>query len=211
MAARVHLVVSGDTLSGIAALYLGDPLRWPELAAHNRVYHPDLILVGQRIEIPADQTHSAATASLAAESEGPAGAGLHLALPRGWFVSSRFGMREWPGVPPHLHLGHDLAGMPIGTPIRLTAAAQVYLSGNNAGGYGYYVVLKLAEERWLFGHLAQPAPAVGAQLAPGETIGLVGSTGFSTGPHIHLECWSPGAADWAGHRDPEGLYRVSDA
>ena len=207
-----YTVVAGDTLWGIAARHLGAGDRWPEIAAASRVHHPDLIHPGQVLTIPTDGAHAAAADTLAAETIGPEGAGLVLRLPGGWFVSSRWGWREFAGYQCHLHTGHDLAGMANGTPIRLGGAARVHLSGHNTGGYGHYVVIKTADgARWLLGHLAQPGPHAGATIEAGQALALVGSTGASTGPHIHLERWPAGGADWKSAVDPAGLYRVETA
>lgn len=210
---RTHTVVSGDTLSGIAASYLGSPGRWPEIAAANaNVYNPNMIRVGQVLQIPDGDEHHEAAASLAADAAGPEGAALVLRLPAGWFVSSRWGWREFAGYRRHLHTGHDIAGPPAGAPIVLGVAVRVHTSGFNEGGYGYYVVVETVDGgRWLLGHLHASGPVAGAALEAGQTLGLVGSTGASTGPHIHLESWAPGAADWQGARDPEGLYRIETA
>ncbi len=207
---RTHTVIPGDTLSGIAASYLGSPGRWPEIAAANRLHNPDHIEVGQVLVIPNDQ-HITATATRAAQVVGPVDAALVLRLRPGWFLSSPWGWREFAGYPRHLHTGHDLAGLPHGTPIRVGVACRVHLSGFNEGGYGYYVVVETPDgARWLLGHLAaEPHPA-GATLAAGDTLALVGSTGASTGPHIHLECWTAGAPDFTSRVDPAGLYRVED-
>lgn len=203
-----HTVVAGDTLSALAASYLGSPHRWPEIASANRLPDPDALAIGQRLAIPVDGDLAHATESRAVDALGPESAPLVLRLPSGWYVSSRWGWREFPGYPRHLHTGHDLAGMVSGSPIRLGVSVAVYRIGYDPDGYGYYVVIETDDgARWLLGHLAAEAPAVDRVVA-GDTLALVGSTGASTGAHIHLERWSPGAPDFTARVDPEGLYRV---
>ena len=203
-----YTVQPGDTLWDLAVAHLGAGERWPEIAAASRVHHPDRLYPGQALIIPTDGSQVAATASHASDTAGPEAAGLVLVLPAGWFVSSRWGWRAFPGSPRHMHTGHDIAGLLGGTPIRLGVPATVALSGYDADGYGHWVVLEVAGgARWLLGHLAA---AAGAHPSAGEVVGRIGSTGASTGPHIHLEHWPPGAAPFTERRDPEGLYRIED-
>jgi len=86
----------------------------------------------------------------------------------------------------HRHDGVDLAvawGAPVRAP--LAGVAQVL---NSAGGYGLHVVLDHgAGLVTLFGHLSSVGVATGEPVGAGEVIGAVGSTGNSTGPHLHFE------------------------
>ncbi|WP_161971552.1 peptidoglycan DD-metalloendopeptidase family protein [Acidipropionibacterium jensenii] len=105
-------------------------------------------------------------------------------------VSSVFGMRHHPvrGVW-KLHDGVDLAS-PCGTPIRAAATGRVTFSGYHPA-WGYRVVVdhgtvsgsRLATT---YNHLSGPGTAAGAVVLRGQPIGRVGSTGFSTGCHLHL-------------------------
>ena len=111
-------------------------------------------------------------------------------LGSGWQarVTSEFGYRrdpftgEWAG-----HTGIDMA-VPTGTPVRAALAGTVTVSTYNAGGYGYYVMIDhgggLAT---LYGHCSQLLVSVGRVVQAGDIIALSGSTGRSTGPHLHLE------------------------
>jgi murein DD-endopeptidase MepM/ murein hydrolase activator NlpD len=96
-------------------------------------------------------------------------------------VTSPFGMR-W-GT---LHPGIDI-GVPTGTPIHAAAAGTVIWCGWMSG-YGNLVMIDhgsgLAS---LYGHQSRIAASCGEQVAAGQLIGYVGSTGFSTGPHLHFE------------------------
>ncbi len=83
----------------------------------------------------------------------------------------------------------DIAA-PIGTPIHAAEAGTVILvkSGSYNGGYGSYVVIEHAGGiQTLYAHMSKTIAKVGDVVAQGETIGLVGSTGRSTGPHVHYE------------------------
>jgi murein DD-endopeptidase MepM/ murein hydrolase activator NlpD len=86
------------------------------------------------------------------------------------------------------HPGLDLA-VPIGTPIRAVEDGVV-LEAEPAGdgGYGHYVKLDHGNGlHSLYGHMSTLNVEVGDQIAAGQVIGRSGNTGFSTGPHLHLE------------------------
>jgi murein DD-endopeptidase MepM/ murein hydrolase activator NlpD len=87
-----------------------------------------------------------------------------------------------------MHSGLDLAA-PTGTPIRAAANGVVEEVGPN-GGYGNYVRIRHAADlSTAYGHMSRFAEDVqtGTQIRQGEVIGYVGSTGMSTGPHLHYE------------------------
>ena len=104
-------------------------------------------------------------------------------------VSSGFGMRHHPVLKfTRLHSGVDFAAPP-GTPILAAGAGHVIEAGR-FGGYGNWV--KIAHDGNLatgYAHLSRIAPGVkrSARVRQGQVIGYVGSTGLSTGPHLHFE------------------------
>lgn len=104
-------------------------------------------------------------------------------------ISSRFGMREHPILGfSALHAGVDFAA-PAGTPILSAGAGTVEMAGWN-GGYGNYVRIRHTREvATAYAHLSRYAPGIrpGATVRQGQVIGFVGSTGMSTGPHLHYE------------------------
>jgi murein DD-endopeptidase MepM/ murein hydrolase activator NlpD len=86
-----------------------------------------------------------------------------------------------------MHAGIDLSG-PIGTPIYATADGTVTTAGWNSGGYGNLV--KIDHGRGIetrYGHLSNIAIQPGQKVARGQLIGRMGSTGRSTGSHLHYE------------------------
>jgi murein DD-endopeptidase MepM/ murein hydrolase activator NlpD len=88
---------------------------------------------------------------------------------------------------PHFHTGVDLSTT-AGTPVLAAAAGTVVLAGFNTGGYGNYVVIAHGGGLdTLYGHLASIAVKPGQQVGKGQPIGTEGSTGNSTGPHLHFE------------------------
>ena len=112
-------------------------------------------------------------------------------------TTSEFGWRLHPVLGNWLmHAGKDLAA-PEGTPVVAALSGTVASSGL-AGGYGIAVELEHADpqRRTLYGHLSEIYVKGGQQVRPGEVIGRVGSTGLSTGPHLHFELRKPQAGGW---------------
>ena len=114
-------------------------------------------------------------------------------------ISSEYGWRKNPvtGVN-KLHAGTDFAA-PGGTPIYAAASGYVQVAGWSSGGYGNYVIIyhgKMSDANQystLYGHMRSVATSAGKYVQQGEIIGYVGSTGNSTGNHLHLEVWKGGS------------------
>ena len=102
-------------------------------------------------------------------------------------VSSRFGARYHPILRAvRAHNGIDLAA-PAGTAIRATRTGLV-AKADWHGGYGLLVSLKHADGvETQYGHMSRLAVKAGQTVQRGQVIGYVGSTGMSTGPHLHYE------------------------
>ena len=104
-------------------------------------------------------------------------------------ISSKFGMRKHPIHKRwRAHNGIDFAA-PTGTPIRATSDGVVQFIGTQ-GGYGKTIILRHPNNiTTLFAHQSRFAKGLkrGDRVSQGETIGFVGSTGWSTGPHLHYE------------------------
>jgi murein DD-endopeptidase MepM/ murein hydrolase activator NlpD len=121
---------------------------------------------------------AAASGAMGQQPRGPVGGGA---------LTSGFGMRLHPllGVE-RPHLGVDLAAR-TGTPVYATADGVVGMAGAR-GGYGLSIALEHAagmETR--YGHLSRLNVTAGQRVRKGDLIGFVGSTGLSTGPHLHYE------------------------
>lgn len=121
------------------------------------------------------------------------------------FTSSGFGWRLHPVLGSWLmHAGRDFAA-PEGAPVVASLSGRVVSSGL-AGGYGIAVVLEHQKplQRTLYGHLSEIYVKAGQSVRQGEVIGRVGSTGLSTGPHLHFELRRPSGNGWIA-TDPKDL------
>lgn len=105
-------------------------------------------------------------------------------------VTSPFGWRTHPITGrQHLHGGIDIAA-PNGTPIMASKAGVVVIS-QYGSSYGNYVVISHPDgTRTLYAHMSQRNVSAGDTVRQGQTVGLVGSTGSSTGNHLHFETWT---------------------
>lgn len=102
-------------------------------------------------------------------------------------MSSNFGMRMDPFLRrPAMHTGLDMRG-DTGEPVHATAAGKVSIAGRE-GGYGNLVEIDHGNGfATRYGHLSAIEVKVGQHVRIGQTVGRIGSTGRSTGPHLHYE------------------------
>ena len=111
--------------------------------------------------------------------------GVYLEVtPVSGIITSRFGNRE--SIRSYGHTGLDIAA-PTGTPIKAAADGTVEFSGYS-GGYGYLVKLDNGKGvETYYGHCSELYVSTGEKVKAGDVIAAVGSTGNSTGPHLHFE------------------------
>ena len=118
-------------------------------------------------------------------------------------ITSEFGMRYHPITGRYvMHNGLDI-GVPYGTAVHAGAPGIVYFAGWNGGGYGYLVILDNGSGiTTMYAHNSSIAVSKGQVVARGDVIAYAGSTGNSTGPHVHFEVRKSGAPDnprnWLG-------------
>jgi LysM repeat protein len=190
-----HTVVKGETLSSIAKKYNADIYEIIGFNDFEENYKPK---IGEEIVIPnaeiteekpktASKNTSSNTKSNPS-STNPSGA---------YFINPVPSARLTQGLHGALRRGVDL-GAPTGTPILASASGTVEIArlGYN-GGYGNMVIVKHTNgTKTLYAHMVRLGTSTGAKVEQGQIIGYVGSTGRSTGPHLHFEvhgALNPGA------------------
>ncbi|MGX1801299.1 M23 family metallopeptidase [Brevundimonas naejangsanensis] len=124
-----------------------------------------------------------------AEPAGPVTRKIVFEAPlKGYRINSPFGLRKLAiEAKARTHKGVDIAA-PTGTSVFATTEGKVLRAGYDAGGYGNFIEVQHPNGMTsLYGHLSRIDVHSGKAVTAGERIGLVGSTGYSTGPHLHFE------------------------
>lgn len=144
---------------------------------------PDPVAPSETFAIP-----EAPPVTAVAEAAGPITRLITFDRPvKDYAINSPFGPRRMPGRALRNHEGVDIAA-PQGTGVFVAAEGSVVRTGYDAAGYGRFVeVLHPNGMSTLYGHLSRLDVASGDRVGSGQRIGLVGSTGRSTGPHLHFE------------------------
>jgi len=176
-----YIVREGDTIKGVATKFKGDT---DEIIQFNGLPEGGKLVVGSEIIIPdGEDSSSVPVASIKTAiikgSSGSSYAGYYLRPVEN-------GVRSQ-GI--HGYNGIDLAA-PTGTPVLASAVGDVIVSRSTGwnGGYGKYMVIKHANgTQTLYAHLSDVIVSAGWHVVQGQIIGYVGSTGKSTGPHLHFE------------------------
>lgn len=200
-----YTVKRGDTLYGITKAHTGNAARdnWKPLYAANqhpanpdRINDPDLIFPGQTLNLPASwsgKSYKAPPAAPAAPSKpaskppAPAPQGAYVlpvqgSVGDGLIVSGLCISRECGG-----HSGLDISA-PQGTPVRAATAGTVVSVNSSGAAYGLHVVVKHSDGVFtLYAHLSAISVSNGQTVGAGQQVGNVGSTGASSGPHLHFE------------------------
>ncbi|MDY6924821.1 MAG: M23 family metallopeptidase [Pseudomonadota bacterium] len=143
---------------------------------------PDTI----EIELPVPE---APPVTAVARPAGPVTRLIAFAAPlKGYAVNSAYGLRRLAGeAAARHHKGVDIAA-PQGTSVFVASEGEVVDTGYDSGGYGRFIEVRHPNGMTtLYAHLSRVDVARGDRLGDGERIGLVGSTGRSTGPHLHFE------------------------
>ena len=181
-----YTVKKGDTLSSIVKKYKGDldeVKHWNDLSGDTKLSEGDTVFIpdGEILEQP---IQSSTRKQRLLGTSGPEYTKYYIRP-----LALGVGRKSRAGDGLHGRNGIDLAA-PRGTPILAAAGGTVIVSDSNGynGGYGRYVVLTHANgTQTLYAHMTETAVVVGQSVAQGEVIGYVGSTGKSTGNHVHFE------------------------
>lgn len=177
-----HIVKSGDTISSIASKYESDA---DEIVSYNQLESETDLVVGSTLIIPGGALHAAPVKS-STRSTGVASSPAESAG-SGWLVHPAPGSVRTQGI--HGYNAVDLAAG-AGSPIRAAAAGEVIVAKSSGwnGGYGNYVVIRHSNGvQTLYSHLSSLNVGVGSYVNQGQVIGGMGSTGRSTGTHLHFE------------------------
>lgn len=186
-----------DLRAGDRVAVAFERMRGPDgtLLRHGRVLYASLTLSGRTQEIWRHDGPEGQVAWYDAAGRPLAGGFLRTPL-SGARVSSNYGMRRHPILGYNrMHRGVDFAA-PTGTPV-YAASDGVVVSIRTERGYGNVIRLRHHNNvRTLYAHLSRFAPGMraGVRVRQGQTIGRVGSTGMSTGPHLHYELHVGGQA-----------------
>lgn len=177
-----HIVTRGESVKSIATTYKVDPsviIGYPG----NGLTENSTLEVGQALIIPGGvkpyvpKRVVASTASVPAPRDAKTGSGRFA-----WPMSGRISQRFWAG-----HNGLDIANK-SGTPIVAADAGYVAVLQSSRTGYGNMIVVDHGNGyQTRYAHLSAFYVEAGQSVNKGDTIGLCGSTGNSTGPHLHFE------------------------
>lgn len=176
-----HRVVRGDTVAKIARRYGGDI---KEIIAYNNLIDESAITVGMTITVPGGEVPREEPVLTKKKNVAKGRSGKNT---DGYFIHPVLSSVRTQGL--HGYNAIDF-GAPAGTPIRAAANGTVMLVRNDGwnGGYGTYVVIDHPNgTQTLYSHLSRVDVASGQMVKQGETVGRVGSTGRSTGNHLHFE------------------------
>jgi len=183
----LHTVAPGDTLSSIADFYKVKPEAISGYAA-NGLQPPYQLRIGQVLVVPGGVkpllTRWVTTEKGSIVVNVPPSKGL-LSWPTAGLITQYFSRN---------HLAVDIANA-AGTPILAAADGVVLFVGEKPGGYGLAVTVDHGDGySTLYAHLQSFAVAVGDSVARGQKLGEMGSTGRSTGPHLHFSLYYYGGA-----------------
>lgn len=163
----IYVVEAGDTVNSIAQK---QGVQVPAILTANGK-NDDRLIVGERLIIPGGQRLPEVSRSNT----------IRFIWPVVGEISSPFGMR-WG----RLHSGIDIAA-DAGTSVKASRSGRIVFAGWR-GGYGKAVIIEHDQGySTLYGHLSNYLVETGQVVVAGETIARVGSTGNSTGPHLHFE------------------------
>ncbi len=175
-----HTVVKGDTLESIATKY---KVKAADITAYegNYMAEPYTITIGQKLIVPGGkkpyQVRHVVAWSGSVPKDAKKGTGSF-----GWPVSGYITQRY-----SEAHPAVDV-GVPIGHPVKASDSGYVAVVGRSDTGYGRYILVDHGNGfQSIYAHLSVIYVEVGQSVGKGQTMGLSGNTGKSTGPHLHFE------------------------
>lgn len=184
----VYKVKSGDTVAKIGKTYDSDIQKILEVNnladASGLVVGREIILPDGHLPAPPAPKRPAQIATNLRNVIAPPPSPNRASRGMIWPTAVRRVSQYWKG---RRHTGVDIAG-PVGTPIYAADDGVVVVAGWNSGGYGNMLLLDHGGGIYTrYGHSSKNLVQVGDTVKKGDTIALMGSTGRSTGPHLHFE------------------------
>lgn len=193
-----HVVKLGDTLQSIAKKYgadLSDILSYNNISLDAKLNPGDVIIVpgGVLSEAEVPTTHSTGTKAYARAADADAFEPLLVNVSKYPSYPGYYARPVAGGVKTQDLHGYNAVdiGAPYGSPVYAAASGKVIIAKSNGaynGGYGNYIVVSHPNgTQTLYAHLSKVNVSVGQSVLQGQTIGAIGITGWSTGPHLHFE------------------------
>jgi len=175
-----HQVVAGDTVDKLAKAYKVAPEAILEYYL-NEIGPDQGLAAGQWLVVPGGEKPY--VPRYVSHYSGPIPEGAATGSGNfGWPVTGYITQGYW-----HLHRAIDIGG-PLGTPIYVSDSGYVVFAGWDNSGYGNLIIINHGNDyTTYYAHLQDLSVAVGDSVAKGQRIGLMGSTGRSTGSHLHFE------------------------
>lgn len=189
--AGTYTVKSGDWLAKIAEAELGAADKWRALYDLNKSVigdNPNHILPGMKLKLSAGSVAEPVQTTPKPAPKPPASSASYVLPVTGrigdsLIIGSGGSMSRSAGG----HSGLDITA-PQGTPVKSAAAGTVVSVNSSGGAYGLHVVVKHGDGVYtLYAHLSAITVSVGQAVTAGQQVGNVGSTGNSSGPHLHFE------------------------
>lgn len=193
----LHKVADGDTLDKIIEKYKGDK---DETILLNDISDDELLVVGTEILVaggtpppPPAPVAKTPSSSIGSSSWGAFWQPTNNSNVTGGTLNWPSGCRSISQNPRWGHIAIDI-NCPSGTPIYAAESGTVTVIPNRGNGYGNYIIMNHGNGMTtLYGHLSGFAVSNGQYVSRGQQIGYEGSTGWSTGPHLHFEVMVNGA------------------
>lgn len=186
-----HSIARGQTLGQIAQLYDVDS---EKILNANGLSDPNQLTAGAKLLIPGGSQLASATPVKRTTSQLASGLAQIIGQNKPAAIIPSGNRMVWPTVGHHItqyyswrHSGLDIANK-VGTPIYAAESGTITTAGWNSGGYGNQIIINHGNgKQTRYAHLSSFGVRVGQKVNKGQYIGAMGSTGRSTGPHLHFE------------------------
>ncbi len=187
----LHKVASGESIQKIADKY---DVTKDKIILANGLESDGRLTAGQLLIIPDGKKLASATSAASSNSSNYRLPSIVKNLVKPAAAQATSGKMQWPTVGYRItqyyswrHTGLDI-GNKVGTPLYAADSGTVEFSGWNSGGYGYMILVNHGNGiKTRYAHASKLYVKKGDKVAKGEAIAAMGSTGRSTGPHIHFE------------------------